>query len=96
MKKYLIYNYVGNSFWGGTFAGKGSTSYGVQFDDAGKPTSAGWSGYCVSAVNGTTGDLGATFAVSILGVLTLPAIGLTLCSKFNKWSIKDISTNRIL
>jgi len=31
------YDRAGGDVWGGTFAGKGSTSYGVQFDDAGKP-----------------------------------------------------------
>jgi len=31
------YDKAGGNVWGGTFAGKGSTSYGVQFDDAGKP-----------------------------------------------------------
>jgi len=63
------YDRAGGDVWGGTFAGKGSTSYGVQFDDAGKPI-------FYTQYGGSTSDIGQLMPVIQLALAATGAGGL--------------------
>jgi len=63
------YDRAGGDVWGGTFAGKGSTSYGVQFDEQGKPV-------FYSQYGGSTSDIGQLMPVIQLGLAASGAGGL--------------------
>lgn len=63
------YDRAGGDVWGGTFAGKGSTSYGVQFDEQGKPV-------FYSQYGGSTSDIGQLMPVIQLALAASGAGGL--------------------
>lgn len=59
---------TGNT-WGGTFAGEGSTAYGVQFDPTGKPI-------FYSQYGGSSSDIGSLMPLIQLGLMATGAGGL--------------------
>jgi hypothetical protein len=63
------YDRAGGDVWGGTFAGKGSTSYGVQFDEQGKPV-------FYSQYGGSTSDIGKLMPVIQLALAATGTGGL--------------------
>ena len=60
---------IGPNIWGGTFAGKDSTAYGVQFDAAGKPIFYSQSG-------GDSSDIGALMPLIQIGLMATGAGGM--------------------
>ena len=81
------YDRAGGDVWGGTFAGKGSTSYGVQFDEQGKPV-------FYSQYGGSTSDIGQLMPI-IQFALAASGAGGALGSSLLGAGASQIATNAL-